>query len=131
MSSAPAHFNIDADPRLSARSITTLPELLSSLSALQSVESALSASLSTLLEAQEPLRSSLARLNAVAPTIDELQIETNILSRQVGVTAQTAGRVRGKVQALDEEMRRVREAGERVGLVIDLKAGRPRTPEHS
>lgn len=105
----------------SARTLKTLPEVLAALSAVQSKETALAASLSSLLEAREPLQSSLSRISALSQTIEGLKDESASISRKVGVTAQTAERVRGKVQALDEEMRRVREAGERVGQVMDLK----------
>ncbi len=109
------------EPQLSARDLRTLPELLSALSRIQSEESALSSSLSALLEAQEPMKTSLLRLSSLTPLIDNLHIEAFNVSEKVGTTAKTAERVRGKVRALDEEMRRVREASERVGLVMDLK----------
>lgn len=105
----------------SARTLRTLPEVLAALSAVQSKETALAANLSALLEAREPLQSSLARLSALGQTVEGLKDESGSISRKVGVTAQTADRVRSKVQALDEEMRRVREAGERVAQVMDLK----------
>jgi uncharacterized protein (DUF3084 family) len=106
----------------SARTLKTLPEVLSALSTVQSKETALAASLSALLEAREPLQSSLARLASLNSTVEALKDESNAISTKVGVTAKTAERVRGKVQALDEEMRRVREAGERVQQVMELKA---------
>lgn len=105
-----------------ARSLKTLPEVLAALSAVQSKETTLASSLSALLEAREPLQSSLTRLSALSQTIEGLKDESGSISRKVGITAQTADRVRGKVQALDEEMSRVREAGERVAQVMDLKA---------
>ena len=105
----------------SARTLKTLPEVLAALSAVQSKETALAASLSALLEAREPLQSSLAQLTALTQTVQGLKDESGSIAKKVGVTAQTAERVRGKVQALDEEMRRVREAGERVNQVMDLK----------
>ncbi|KAF8309865.1 COG4 transport protein-domain-containing protein [Cantharellus anzutake] len=108
--------------RLVARELRTLPELLSALSRIQSEESALSSGLSALLEAREPLKMSLARLSSLKPQIHGLRVEAVNVSEKVGVTAKTAERVRGKVQALDEEMRRIREALERVGLVLDLKS---------
>jgi uncharacterized protein YoxC len=77
--------------------------------------------LSALLEAREPLRSSSARLASLNSTVEALKDESDAISTKVGVTAKTAERVHGKVQALDEEMRRVREAGERVQQVMELK----------
>lgn len=103
------------------RTLRTLPEVLSALSAVQSKETALASSLSSLLEAREPLESSLARLATLSQTVEALKDESGSISTKVGVTAKTAERVRGKVQALDEEMRRVREAGERVAQVMELK----------
>lgn len=104
-----------------SRSITTLPALLSSLAALQSREAALSSSLTELLSTREPILASLARVYALTPYIDELHQEASLLSHKVSSTAGTANRVGGKVRVLDEEMRRVREAAERVSQVMELK----------
>jgi hypothetical protein len=57
----------------------------------------------------------------LVPHLDELYLEASLLSDKVSLTAQTAERVGGRVRSLDEEMRRVREAGERVGQVMELK----------
>jgi predicted nucleic acid-binding Zn-ribbon protein len=111
----------DAPAVGSTHTLKTLPEVLAALSAVQSKETALAASLSALLEAREPLQSSLARLAALTQTVQGLKDESGSIANKVGLTAQTAERVRGKVQALDEEMKRVREAGERVAQVMDLK----------
>ncbi|KAF8582204.1 COG4-domain-containing protein [Ramaria rubella] len=105
-----------------SRSLTTLPALLSSLSALQSREAALSASLTELLSSREPIIASLSRVRALAPHIDELHQEATLLSNKVSSTANTAERVGGKVRILDEEMKRVREAADRVGQVMELKS---------
>lgn len=116
---------LDANPGVaelvSARDLKTLPEVLSALSSLQSKETALAASLSALLEAREPLQTSLSRLTSLNQTVEALKDESSAISTKVGITAKTAERVRGKVQALDEEMRRVRESGERVQQVMELK----------
>jgi hypothetical protein len=104
-----------------SRSITTLPALLSSLSALQSREAALSACLSDLLSAREPLVTSLSRIHALAPKLEEIHDESITLSTRVSYTARTAERVGGKVRVLDEEMKRVREAADRVAQVMELK----------
>ncbi|KDQ12274.1 hypothetical protein BOTBODRAFT_176521 [Botryobasidium botryosum FD-172 SS1] len=108
--------------RLSARTLTTLPELLRSLSELQSLESALSESLGALLASHEPIDAAVLRLNALSSHIDELHLDASLLSNKVQLTAKTAERVGGRVRTLDEEMRRVKEAGERVGLVMELKS---------
>ncbi|KAL0578446.1 Golgi transport complex subunit 4 [Marasmius crinis-equi] len=103
------------------RSLTSLTQILSSISAYQSEEAELSNSLSNLLSAQEPIAGSLDRLQALVPHLEVLSKDAVALSNKVSSTAKTADRVGGRVQSLDEEMRRIREAGDRVGQVIDLK----------
>ncbi|KAJ7109115.1 COG4 transport protein-domain-containing protein [Mycena epipterygia] len=105
----------------SPRSLTNLQDILSSISEFQSEEAQLSNSLSDLLSARDPIVASLARLQALVPHLNELQSEATLLSATVSSTAQTAERVGGRVRSLDEEMRRVREAGDRVGQVMELK----------
>lgn len=107
--------------RQDPRSLTNLNEILSCLSSFQSEEAQLSTSLTELLAAREPIIASLSRLQSLVPHIDELHLEAALLSEKVSSTAQTAERVGGKVKSLDEEMRRVREAAERVGRVMELK----------
>lgn len=106
---------------MEANSLTTLPALLASLSALQSREAALSTSLTDLLSAREPIIASLSRVRALAPYVDELHDEAVLLSDKVSLTARTAERVGGRVRVLDEEIHRVREAAERVSQVMELK----------
>jgi conserved oligomeric Golgi complex subunit 4 len=103
------------------RSLTTLPDIMTCLSSFQSEETELSNSLTELLSAREPIVASLARLQSLVPELDELHLEASLLSDKVSSTAQTAERVGGRVQSLDEEMRRVRDASERVGQVMELK----------
>ncbi|KAK1229053.1 Golgi transport complex subunit 4 [Marasmius sp. AFHP31] len=104
------------------RTLNSLPQILSSISAYQSEEAELSNSLSSLLSAQEPIAGSLDRLQALVPHLELLSKDAVALSTKVSSTAKTAGRVGGRVQSLDEEMRRIREASDRVGQVIDLKS---------
>ncbi|KAK7043715.1 Golgi transport complex subunit 4 [Paramarasmius palmivorus] len=104
------------------RKLTSLPQILSSLSAYQSEEVELSNSLSELLSEREPISQSLDRLQALVPHLDSLSKDAAGLSTKVSATAQTAERVSGRVQSLDEEMKRIREATDRVGQVIDLKS---------
>ncbi|KAF8652758.1 hypothetical protein AX16_004254 [Volvariella volvacea WC 439] len=113
-----SHDDLRRDPR----SLTTLPDILSCLSAFQSEEAELSNALSELLDAREPIANSLARLHGLVPQIETLHIEATALSDKVMKTAETADRVGGKVRSLDEEMSRVREAGERVNQVMELKS---------
>ncbi|KAI9510394.1 COG4-domain-containing protein [Russula earlei] len=91
------------------------------LSRLISEEAELSNSLSALIADQEPVLASLARLRSLLPRVDELHAEASALTRKVSVTARTAERIGGRVRTLDEEMRRVREAGDRVQQVMELK----------
>lgn len=123
---------MNADPPLTSpihrpppSTLTTLPQILSALSSLESEEADLSNSLSALLADQEPILDSLARLQTLLPRVDELHADASILSHKVSATARTAERVGGRVRALDEEMRRVREANDRVQQVIELKVRPP------
>ncbi|OCH95231.1 COG4-domain-containing protein [Obba rivulosa] len=113
---------ISQPTRPDARTLATLPDILSCLSSLESEEAELSTSLSELLAAREPIVNSLARLQSLVPQLDNLSTEARGLHGTVAVTARTAENVGGRVRALDEEMRRVREAAERVGQVMELKA---------
>lgn len=103
------------------RTLTTLPEVLSALSAVESEEAEISTSLTELLSEREPIDKALSRIQELAPHFDELQGDARLLAATVSATAKTAGRVGGRVRLLDEEMKRVREAGERVGQVMELK----------
>ncbi|KAG6811170.1 hypothetical protein H0H92_008654 [Tricholoma furcatifolium] len=108
--------------RRDPRTLTNLSELLICLSALQSEEAEHSSSLTDLLNAREPILLSLKRLDSLVPQVDSLLAEASLLSDNVTNTAKTAERVGERVRSLDEEMGRVREAGDRVGQVMELKA---------
>lgn len=110
------------------RTLTSLPELLSCLSALQSEEAEHSRSLTKLLNTREPIILSLKRLNHLVPRVENLLADAALLSDNVTITAKTAERVGGRVRSLDEEMGHVREAGDRVAQVMELKVAseRPR-----
>ncbi|KAG5338165.1 hypothetical protein C0989_008090 [Termitomyces sp. Mn162] len=116
----PQLSNLDSQ-RKDPRTLTSLPELLSCLSALQSEEAEHSRSLTELLNAREPILASLERLNTLVPQVDTILADAALLSNNVMNTAKTAERVGGRVRSLDDEMGRVREAGDRVGQVMDLK----------
>lgn len=106
-----------SNPRL----LATLPDILGALSILQSHESDLSVSLAELLSAYEPIEASLNTLRSLGPQLDALSKETRLLDDTVSYTARTAQDVGGRVRSLDEEMKRVREASERVSQIIELK----------
>jgi hypothetical protein len=107
--------------RRDPRTLTTLPDVLSCLSALQSEEAEVSNALTDLLNAREPVLASLTHLRSLLPELDGLQGEAHKFADKVSRTATTADRIGGKVRSLDEEMSRVKEAGERVNRVIELK----------
>ncbi|KAI0328076.1 COG4-domain-containing protein [Cubamyces sp. BRFM 1775] len=104
------------------RQLATLSDILARLSAIQSDEAELSVALAGLLSAHEPIAISLGSLKQLGPQLDSLAQETRLLDRTVAATARTAQDVGGRVQSLDEEMRRVRDASERVSQVIELKS---------
>jgi len=85
------------------------------------LEASVTAQLSQLLASTEPINAALDRLSGLTPLIGTLQDEARILKTHVSHTATTADRVGRRVKALDEEMRRVREAAERVAQVMELK----------
>jgi methyl-accepting chemotaxis protein len=107
------------------RTLTNLQDILSSLSLYQSKEAELSISLSAAISSSEAVAASLSRLQALQAHLDDLHAEASVLVKTVSSTADTARRVGGRVRSLDEEMRRVREASDRISQVIDLKVGRP------
>jgi len=113
----PSSLTYRKDPR----TLTNLSEILSCLSSFQYEEAELSDSLSQLIKDRGPVVSSLNRLQSLNATFNELQVDANLLSSKVSNTAKTAERVGSKVRSLDEEMGRVREAGDRVGQVMELK----------
>ncbi|KZO95834.1 COG4-domain-containing protein [Calocera viscosa TUFC12733] len=110
------------EARPSPRTLTTLPSIVSALAAVQSDESAIFISLSKLLSDRQPIANSLTRLKDLIDRIEELEDDADGLVAKVSVTARTAEVVGGKVSALDEEMKRVREAADRVGLIMELKS---------
>lgn len=104
-----------------ANTLRTTAELTSALDTLQNVEAEVTASLTNLLGNSEPIEQALRGLNALSGTLAEMGEDAKSLNVNVVKTAATAERVGGRVKALDEEMRRVREASERVGMVMELK----------
>ena len=99
----------------------TLPELLAALVSLEEEESAITESLSSILSQTEPIHGSLRELQALSQPLSEIQGDSLILKSNVSQVADTARRVGGRVRQLDEEMRRVKEASDRVAQVVELK----------
>ena len=112
---------VDSSARRDPRTLTTLSDIISCLSVLQSEEAEVSNALTDLLDAREPILASLTRLTSLAPELDGLQAEARMFSEKVLRTATTADLIGSKVRSLDEEMSRVKEAGDRVSQVIELK----------
>lgn len=104
-----------------SRSVTNLQSLLSSLSVIQSREAALSESLTEILSDRDQIFVALTRIHELGPRINVLCDEGDVLAHHIATTAHTAERIGGQVRSLDEEMRRVKEAGDRVALVTELK----------
>ncbi|KAI0086670.1 COG4-domain-containing protein [Irpex rosettiformis] len=113
---------LESITRPDLRSLTTLPDILASLASLEQEETGVSTSLSELLANTQPIVDTLTRLQGLSPRLNELYDEATALSGTVSTTAKTADRVGGRVRLLDEEMKRVREAGDRVGQVMELKS---------
>lgn len=104
------------------RTIATLPEIISCISSLQSREGELSAELADTLSDRAAITDSLSSLQSLLPHLDNLCLEAECFHATASATAKTADHVGGHVRLLDEEMRRVREAAERVGQVMELKS---------
>lgn len=121
MTTSNVEANAGIADRRDPRGLSNLTEILSCLSAFQSEEAELSNSLTQMLTERDLINSSLSRLNSLTPTLGALHREASLLSHKVEHTAQTAERVGGRVRSLDEEMGRVREAGDRVSHVLELK----------
>ena len=100
----------------------TLPELLAALVALEEEESSINDSLALILSRTEPIQNSLRDLRALSQPLAEVQRDAEFLKGNVSQVAGTARRVGGRVKLLDEEMKRVKEASDRVAQVVELKA---------
>lgn len=116
--------NANAGNRPSTTSLTSLPDILAALTSLDEEETTLSESLTTLVTNKAPIESSLNNLKSLNSQLDELRDDAVLLEENVSATAKTARRVGDRVRLLDEEMRRVREAAERVGQVMELKVSK-------
>ncbi|KAI5124011.1 hypothetical protein M0805_003843 [Coniferiporia weirii] len=101
--------------------LVTLPDVLVSLASLEEEEKHLSSSLAMILSSSSSIQSSLDRLQSLTPYFDQVKYDAALLTNKFTATSRTARRVGGGVRVLDEEMRRVREAGERVGQIMELK----------
>ncbi|KAF8633700.1 hypothetical protein AX17_004358 [Amanita inopinata Kibby_2008] len=103
------------------RALTGLSDVLSCMSQCQAEEDTLSIYLAELLKDNEPVLDSVSRLRTLAHDLDAVRQEGWMLSRRVSFTAKTAARIGHRVRTIDEEMGRVKEAGDHVSQVMDLR----------
>ena len=103
-------------------SLNSLPEILDSLANLEEEDKAIAESLHTILSDEEEVQEPLQRLRSLSPSVDWLKEDASLLSIKLRTTAHTANNVAGRVRMLDEEMKRVKEAGAYVAQVMELKA---------
>ncbi|KAL7411046.1 COG4 transport protein-domain-containing protein [Mrakia frigida] len=112
------------------RSLLT-PALLPHLATLQSLESSLSQDLHALLSDRSTLDTAHTQLRKLLPRIQAVEGEVSGINQhgggeeglvgRIGKVNEIAERIGGKVRGLDEELLRVREAGERLNEVMELK----------
>ncbi|PFH45270.1 hypothetical protein AMATHDRAFT_71881, partial [Amanita thiersii Skay4041] len=103
------------------RKLTRLQEILTSMSAYQTEEDELSSSLTVLLSDIAAIRHSLIRMESITEDLCHLRQDTWSLNNIVSSTAGTATRISQHVQHLDEEMSRIKEAGDHVSQVLELR----------
>ena len=103
------------------RNLTTVEAMVSALSAYQSEELDVSNSLNERIRDRTSVLQTMHKMESMLPVLDRIEGEGVALESVIADTALTADRVSRKVKALDEEMRRVKEAGDRVAQVMELK----------
>ncbi|PAV23478.1 COG4-domain-containing [Pyrrhoderma noxium] len=103
------------------KNLSSLSNILESLSSLEIEENELQTSLTNVLSNNEPIQESLSQLRTLNLPIQHVQNDVKVLSERVHITSKTAERVGSRVRRLDEEMKRVREAMDRVIQVMELK----------
>ncbi|KAH8117158.1 COG4-domain-containing protein [Phellopilus nigrolimitatus] len=108
--------------RSAPSTLANLPDILVSLASLEEEEKHIFNSLTAVLSDTVVMRDSLNRLQYLGSQFDEVESDAALLTNKISSTAQTAGRVGNRVRLLDEEMRRVKEGGDRVAQVMELKS---------
>ncbi|KAK4050105.1 Golgi transport complex subunit 4 [Microbotryomycetes sp. JL201] len=101
--------------------LTTRSAIQAHLSSLDAQESQLDGQLSTLINSRARLTRQLKALQNLRHVVEGIENEAVGLSSEVGVVAETADRVGGKVRVLDQEQSRVKESIEIVQTVQELK----------
>lgn len=128
-SQAPSRCPTPPPARPHPRSLLT-PALLPHLATLQSLESSLSQDLHALLSDRSTLDTAHTQLRKLLPRIQAVEGEVSGVNDaggeeglvgRIGKVNEIAERIGGKVRGLDEELLRVREAGERLNEVMELK----------
>lgn len=113
---------INHHARKDLKSLNNLPDILDCLASLEVEEKAITESLHAFLSDELQVNESLRRLRSLSPQVNHLNTHAELLSIKLGNTARTADNVAGRVRMLDEEMKRVKEAGAYVAQVMELKA---------
>lgn len=103
------------------RTLTSVAEILSCISEYQFEEDQLSHSLTELLANRQPILDSIHKLKSLRNGFDNMHQESRMLDDRVRTTAMTAARIGQRVLVIEQEMGRVKEAGEHVMQTMDLK----------
>lgn len=103
------------------RTLTSVAEILSCISEYQFEEDQLSHSLTELLANRQPILDTIHRFKSLRNGFDDMHQESRMLDDRVRTTATTATRIGQRVLVIEQEMSRVKEAGEHVMQTMDLK----------
>lgn len=88
-------------------SLSTLAEVLAALSRVEAHEAHLDQELSTVISSRDTLVAQLDSLVALQSTLEAVQVEARQMQQHIGIVAETAERVGGKVRVLDvQQVRR-------------------------
>ncbi|KAF8327057.1 COG4 transport protein-domain-containing protein [Amanita rubescens] len=104
------------------RTLTSVAEILSCISEYQFEEDQLSHSLTESLANRQPVLNSIDQLKTLRNGFDIVHQKSQMLDDRVTTTATTAARIGQRVLVIEQEMSRVKEAGEHVMQTVDLKA---------
>lgn len=103
------------------RTLTSVAEILSCISEYQFEEDQLSHSLTESLANRQPVSNSIDQLKSLRNGFDVVHQKSQTLDDSVTTTATTAARIGRRVLVIEQEMSRVKEAGEHVMQTMDLK----------
>ncbi len=103
------------------RTLTSVAEILSCISEYQFEEDQLSHLLTDSLANRQPVLNSIDQLKTLRNGFDVVHQKSQMLDDRVTNTATTAARIGLRVLVIEQEMSRVKEAGEHVMQTMDLK----------